>query len=57
MQKKCPHVQVDIYESAHELAEIGAGIGMWPRIWQVCRALGIEEDLLRIRGSTEQSGQ
>ncbi|PIL34307.1 hypothetical protein GSI_03082 [Ganoderma sinense ZZ0214-1] len=52
MQKHAPDtVEVDIYESAHELAEIGAGVAMWPRIWEIVRYLGLEDELLEISGA------
>ncbi|KAM5540038.1 hypothetical protein V8D89_006178 [Ganoderma adspersum] len=44
-------VEVDIYESAHELTEIGAGVSMWPRIWEIIRYLGLEDELLEISGA------
>ncbi|KAI0729300.1 hypothetical protein BC629DRAFT_1601528 [Irpex lacteus] len=40
-------VDVDIYESAAKFSEIGAGIGMWPRVWNTLVGLGLEEDLKR----------
>ncbi|KAI0086402.1 FAD/NAD(P)-binding domain-containing protein [Irpex rosettiformis] len=36
---------VDIYESAPNFGEIGAGIGIWPRVWKTLVNLGLEEDL------------
>lgn len=36
---------VDIYESAPAFSEVGAGIGMWPRVTQILRDLGLEDDL------------
>ena len=53
MQKNCPHIQVDIYESTHELTEVGAGIGMFTRVWEILQTLDIEEDLLSIMGNPE----
>lgn len=40
-----PDIQVDVYEAAKEFAEIGAGIGVWPRAWKILQSLGLEEDL------------
>ncbi|KAI0695320.1 hypothetical protein BC835DRAFT_1414956 [Cytidiella melzeri] len=37
--------QVDIYESTVSFGEIGAGIGLWPRVWDTMKILGLEEDL------------
>ncbi|KAF9819331.1 hypothetical protein IEO21_02219 [Rhodonia placenta] len=43
-----PDIQVDIYEAAHQLAEIGAGIGMWARTWRIMQQLGLDRDLAGI---------
>ena len=51
LQKNCPHIRVDIYESAHELTEVGAGIGMFPRVWEILKTLDIEEDLVTVIGA------
>ena len=50
-------VEVDIYESAHELTEIGAGVAMWPRIWEIVRYLGLEDELLEISGAGRLGGE
>lgn len=44
-------VVVDIYESKQTYSEIGAGVGMWPRVWETMRALGLEEGLKRELGA------
>ncbi|KXN83799.1 Salicylate hydroxylase [Leucoagaricus sp. SymC.cos] len=36
---------IDMYESAPELSEIGAGINVWPRTWQILKEIGMEETL------------
>ncbi|KAL6301495.1 FAD/NAD(P)-binding domain-containing protein, partial [Sparassis latifolia] len=36
---------VDVYESAAELTEYGAGIGVWDRPWKIMVDLGLERDL------------
>lgn len=41
-------IHVDVYEAAHEFAEVGAGIGMSPRTWQVFTAMGLDEELSKI---------
>lgn len=38
-------VAIDLYEAAPELAEIGAGINVWPRTWEVLKKLGLEDVL------------
>ncbi|KAI0091616.1 hypothetical protein BDY19DRAFT_983890 [Irpex rosettiformis] len=42
---RSPHIQVDVYEAASELKEIGAGIGMWPRTWKIMKKLGLDKEL------------
>ena len=49
-------IQVDIYEGASDLAEIGAGLAMWPRIIEIMRYLGVEEDLLKLAGDGHSGG-
>ncbi|OBZ74451.1 Salicylate hydroxylase [Grifola frondosa] len=52
LHKSAANVRVDIYESASQFTEIGAGIGMWPRVWELIKALGLEDQLLMIAGNT-----
>ncbi|KAF9568279.1 FAD/NAD(P)-binding domain-containing protein [Agrocybe pediades] len=40
------HLQVNIYESASKLIEVGAGISFWPRGWEIMRNMGLEASLL-----------
>ncbi|PIL34399.1 hypothetical protein GSI_03174 [Ganoderma sinense ZZ0214-1] len=49
-------VHFDIYESAAELTEVGAGVGMSPRVWSIMRELGLEEELLTITGTKDRDG-
>lgn len=37
---------IDIYESATELGEIGAGINVWPRTLAIFKQIGIEDVLV-----------
>ena len=37
--------EVHLYESAAKLTEIGAGISLWPRGWEIMKALNMEDDL------------
>ncbi|KAI5114866.1 hypothetical protein M0805_009927, partial [Coniferiporia weirii] len=41
-------IQIDLYESATEFTEIGAGVGMWRRPWKVMKSLGLEEELRKL---------
>ncbi|PCH44584.1 salicylate hydroxylase [Wolfiporia cocos MD-104 SS10] len=43
-----PDIQVNIYEAASKFAEVGAGIGMWPRAWKVMDALGLSTELSNV---------
>lgn len=38
-------VDVDIYESTGSFSEVGAGLGVWPRVWAAMKILGLEDDL------------
>ncbi|KAI0630491.1 salicylate hydroxylase [Trametes polyzona] len=42
------NVDVDIYEAASEFAEVGAGIGVWPRTWKILCALGLSDELAKV---------
>lgn len=42
-----PDIEVEIFEGAQQLAELGAGIGLFPRPWEIVKKLGLEEDLLK----------
>ncbi|XP_006456259.1 4-aminobenzoate hydroxylase [Agaricus bisporus var. bisporus H97] len=37
---------IDIYENASELAEIGAGINVWPRTLAIFKQIGVEDALI-----------
>ena len=41
-------IRVDIYESARRFTEIGAGVGLFLRVWKVLKSLGLEESLRNI---------
>jgi 2-polyprenyl-6-methoxyphenol hydroxylase-like FAD-dependent oxidoreductase len=43
-----PDISVEIFEQAPEFGEVGAGIGVWPRIWRTLARLGLDEDLARL---------
>ncbi|KAJ4477473.1 hypothetical protein J3R30DRAFT_3756022 [Lentinula aciculospora] len=46
--KECTNIQVDLYEQAHQITEIGAGITLWHRGYEILKLLGLKEDLLRL---------
>ncbi|KAJ7097196.1 hypothetical protein B0H15DRAFT_33887 [Mycena belliarum] len=41
-----PDIEVEVFEGATTLSEVGAGIGIFPRPWKIIRMLGLERDLL-----------
>ena len=41
-------IELDIYEAAEELAEIGAGINLWPRAIEMLTKIGLEADILKL---------
>lgn len=52
IQKYCPDIQVDVYESTAELSEVGAGVAILPRMWELLSQLDIpEEELQAVVGS------
>jgi len=40
-------LQVDIYESTAKLTQVGAGIMMWPRGWEIIQSLGLQDSLAK----------
>ena len=56
LQKHVQDIEVDIYESAHALTELGAGVAMWPRVWELIKYLELEDELLQISGSSRAGG-
>ncbi|KAF8193048.1 salicylate hydroxylase [Pholiota molesta] len=40
-------LEVDIYESASVISEIGAGITLWPRVWKIMQAIDLGESLVK----------
>ncbi|PIL34306.1 hypothetical protein GSI_03081 [Ganoderma sinense ZZ0214-1] len=56
LQKSCQDLRVDIYESTAELTEIGAGVGMWPRMWEIIEHLGLSDELKEVSGAHNPHG-
>lgn len=48
-------VQVNIYESTAELTQIGAGITLSPRGWEIIKDLGLDKELAGRLGPGETS--
>ena len=42
---KYPDIQVDVYEAAKVFSEVGTGIGLWPRSWDIIERLGLVDEL------------
>ncbi|KAH9926277.1 FAD/NAD(P)-binding domain-containing protein [Epithele typhae] len=51
LQQRCSQHTITIYESTAALSTVGAGIGMVARVWDVLRALGLEDELLAVTGA------
>ncbi len=45
---KRKEIELDIYEAAEELTEIGAGINLWPRAIEMLTKIGLEADILKL---------
>ncbi|KAJ4479594.1 hypothetical protein C8J55DRAFT_560753 [Lentinula edodes] len=39
------NIEIDVYEQAVQITEIGAGVTVWPRTWEILKSLGLEKDL------------
>ncbi|THU98831.1 FAD/NAD(P)-binding domain-containing protein [Dendrothele bispora CBS 962.96] len=42
------NVEIDVYEAAEEIAEVGAGVTVWPRTWKLLKSMGIEQDMVDV---------
>ncbi|KAI8992893.1 FAD/NAD-P-binding domain-containing protein [Trametes punicea] len=43
-----PNIRVDVYEAAERFKEIGAGVMIWARTWEILSLLGLAQDFSRI---------
>nr|GAT52620.1 salicylate hydroxylase [Mycena chlorophos] len=43
--RQYPHIDVEIFEAASELTEVGAGIGLLARPWKILEKLGVDNEL------------
>ncbi|KZT01919.1 FAD/NAD-P-binding domain-containing protein [Laetiporus sulphureus 93-53] len=48
LANSCDNIAVDVYESTAVLNEIGAGIGISQRVWEILRHIGLEDEFLSI---------
>lgn len=46
-----PDIEVSVYEAAKQFSEVGAGIGVWPRVWKILANLGLDSDMARMTAS------
>lgn len=46
--KKSNNVEINIYEATPEFSEIGAGINIWPRIWEIFANIGLDKPLAEL---------
>lgn len=42
------NIKIDIYEASQAYTEIGAGVGLWKRSWEVYEKLGLSDQLAKI---------
>lgn len=54
---KYPDIDVTIYEAAAVFSEVGAGVGVWPRIWKTLAKLGLAEDMAKATHLEPKSGK
>ncbi|RPD62093.1 FAD/NAD(P)-binding domain-containing protein [Lentinus tigrinus ALCF2SS1-7] len=54
LRKFAPDVDFEIYESATQLSEVGAGLSLQERPWSIMQALGLESVLKAIAGGGEK---
>lgn len=47
-----PDIQVDVYEAAERFKEIGAGVMIWSRTWEILTLLGMASDFSQIAHAT-----
>jgi 2-polyprenyl-6-methoxyphenol hydroxylase-like FAD-dependent oxidoreductase len=43
-----PEIKIDIYEASSHISEIGAGIDMWKRTWEILRSIALGDTLLKV---------
>ncbi|KAK0199926.1 hypothetical protein DFS33DRAFT_1399586 [Desarmillaria ectypa] len=48
---KHSNIAVEVYEAASDFSSFGAGIGLWPRAWNVLTTLGLGDHLMKIASS------
>ena len=56
LHKHAEDIEVDIYESAQALSEVGAGVTVWPRVLGLIKHLELENELLQISGLSSAEG-
>ncbi len=51
-----PNVDVEVYEQAPELTEVGAGVGLWANALRALETLGLSDDVLSLSGGPVGTG-
>lgn len=46
-----PHLEIQLYESAGQFKEIGAGVMIWARTWRILEKMGLAQDFSKIAHS------
>ena len=41
-------IEVSLYEAADQFAEIGAGVMIWARTWNILQFLGLDEEFSKV---------
>jgi 2-polyprenyl-6-methoxyphenol hydroxylase-like FAD-dependent oxidoreductase len=49
-------LEVEVYEQAPELKEVGAGLGLWGNAFRALRAIGLADEVVRLGGAPAGSG-
>ncbi|KAF9561145.1 FAD/NAD(P)-binding domain-containing protein [Agrocybe pediades] len=47
-------LEIQVYESTSQLTQLGAGIMMWPRGWEIMQSLGLQDSLARKMSSDQE---
>nr|GAT45211.1 predicted protein [Mycena chlorophos] len=49
-------IEVEVFEAAKQLAEVGAGVGLFSRPWKVLQMLGLDQELLATTDTKPRDG-
>lgn len=54
LHKLSPDIEFHVYEGAHELSEVGAGIAMQQRAWSIMQSIGLDGVLMHATGTDDR---